>query len=84
MTIIPGRAPIPKTMRTNWRTATFGTSAPISIAIRGVSLTPPGIEQSSEVSRSSGVVHQIRKPISRLVARKQPITTAKGLATCGR
>ena len=54
--MIVGRQLIPKSIRTNCITATTELSAPMSMAIRGVSDIPPGAAQNRQVSRSKSVV----------------------------
>ena len=69
-----GRQAIPKIIRTNCITATAELSAPISMAISGVSVMPPGAAQKRQVSRSRSVIWKKRAAIPRSRASRLTIT----------
>ena len=53
---------------------TMEASAPMSRAMSGVSVIPPGAAQNREVSRSRSVTRQMKNPTARFRARKVDIT----------
>ena len=72
--MMEGRQAMPNTSRTNCITATMEASAPMSRAMSGVSVIPPGAAQNREVSRSRSVTRQMKNPTARFKARKVDIT----------
>ena len=79
-----GKAPTPMAIRTNWSTATWGTSAPMSAAITGISLIPPGTAQRNPVQASSwGMAPRKKKPTARFSTTYPPMRIRRGRSILG-
>ena len=82
--IIMGKTPSPAAIRTNWSTATLGTSAPMSAAMTGMSVIPPATPDMKLVMGSRGETARKVKPAIMSRARYPAMRMRKGFRMAGR